>query len=1154
MRIARLDLIHYGKFSDAALAFPKVAGGDLQLIVGPNEAGKSTVRSAILELLYGIDKFSPYAYRKTADVELGALVEATGIDLAFRRLKTRSLKDSLADPAGTKLDAAVLARLMGNADKGFYERMFGLDHPGLVKGAKEMLNSSGDVGQMLFQAAAGVNGLHKLRERLEMDAGELWTKKQNMSCAYYVAQKRFNEAQATLKRVTASAAVWQKYKRALDTAEAALADAQRRFATAEREHLRLLRIRRVLPFLCEHDEAATLLATLGAPPLLPASAQTTLDTARAVLADAQSRMDLMSERLAEETGAAAAITVNVALLERKGEIDALAGRLQTYLDAVRDHPGLVAQRDRSAAKGRQLAAQLGWPETEIAAIAARVPAKVERSTLATFAQQRPALVQAATQAKEKLATQNEQIASLSERIECAGAHHAHPALASAVRATTALNLAVRAPTAAAKLAAVTAKRDAAFVALAPWTGGEATLRAMVLPSAAELQGFTDRRAALLSSRAQTRQTHDAKVIEATKAKAALDAFSRQHQIVTPDVLDHARRSRDELWRTVREGASVAEIGDQYERRVTAADVIADQRFEGVAKIEQQITLDTAYEKLMAEVAALAAQAKAADRELVALEEEWRGRMDELGLALTQPQLATWSALRDVALTAADALSDAQAACNALAGEARESEDALREALADAGEAPLEGASGAVLAAQAEAALTARAAMATRVGEWNDQLRTARTALPELQRRRDEADNALALWEEKWTKKLKAAGLPAELSPDAIATANETLAEIETACEDVRDNAGPRVAQMEREITTFAERARALAESCAAEAVDDPPEKVVQMLRDLLRDAESHSKKRDAAETAITKSRAALAIAAEDKAKAAGSLAPLYELAKVQDVEALARAIAAAERYRQAEERVTKAASDARLSGDNFPLAELLTARNSIAADRIEDLLIAAQQAHEEAKGANEAAIRAHTQAKADFEQIAGQDDAVRAESLRREGLLGMTEAVEEYVKITVGAKLVKWAVDRYSEEKQQPLLKRASGLFAGLTGGRFTKLSVNFDAEPPELVAYRADGSGLVAINGLSTGTEDQLYLALRLAALDLHLDAGTPLPLILDDIFINWSDERTAAGFKVLAELSERTQVIILSHHEHLIEVATNATKERVNIISLAA
>ncbi|HKV08129.1 MAG TPA: hypothetical protein VJ725_08335, partial [Thermoanaerobaculia bacterium] len=47
------------------------------------------------------------------------------------------------------------------------------------------------------------------------------------------------------------------------------------------------------------------------------------------------------------------------------------------------------------------------------------------------------------------------------------------------------------------------------------------------------------------------------------------------------------------------------------------------------------------------------------------------------------------------------------------------------------------------------------------------------------------------------------------------------------------------------------------------------------------------------------------------------------------------------------------------------------------------------------------------------------------------------------------------------------------------------------------------------------------------------------PLPFIVDDILINFDDERSAATLKVLAELSKQTQVILFTHHERLKEMA---------------
>ncbi len=101
MRFHRLDLIKYGKFSDRSVEFP-AAKQDFHLIVGPNEAGKSTLRSAIVDLLFGIPTRSLLSFlHPLNELRLGAYVSNTSGSLEFHRVKARN--QTLRSP----LDAAL---------------------------------------------------------------------------------------------------------------------------------------------------------------------------------------------------------------------------------------------------------------------------------------------------------------------------------------------------------------------------------------------------------------------------------------------------------------------------------------------------------------------------------------------------------------------------------------------------------------------------------------------------------------------------------------------------------------------------------------------------------------------------------------------------------------------------------------------------------------------------------------------------------------------------------------------------------------------------------------------------------------------------------------------------------------------------------------
>ena len=93
----------------------------------------------------------------------------------------------------------------------------------------------------------------------------------------------------------------------------------------------------------------------------------------------------------------------------------------------------------------------------------------------------------------------------------------------------------------------------------------------------------------------------------------------------------------------------------------------------------------------------------------------------------------------------------------------------------------------------------------------------------------------------------------------------------------------------------------------------------------------------------------------------------------------------------------------------------------------------------------------------------------------------------------------------------------------------------------------------MVAVPGLSSGTEDQLFLALRIAAVEEYLTRAVALPFVADDLFINFDPERSAAGFEVLGQLAEQTQVLFYTHHPHLVDVAQETLGTDVHVVTLA-
>ena len=147
--------------------------------------------------------------------------------------------------------------------------------------------------------------------------------------------------------------------------------------------------------------------------------------------------------------------------------------------------------------------------------------------------------------------------------------------------------------------------------------------------------------------------------------------------------------------------------------------------------------------------------------------------------------------------------------------------------------------------------------------------------------------------------------------------------------------------------------------------------------------------------------------------------------------------------------------------------------------------------------------------------------------------------IARFATLKVAATVLHRGIERYRDKNQGPILARASDLFAGLTGGSFARLQIDDDGDGRSvLLGVRPDGR-LVGVEGMSDGSHDQLYLALRLASLESWLSSHEPIPFVVDDILLNFDDLRATAALAALAELSRRTQVLFFTHHRHIIDLA---------------
>jgi uncharacterized protein YhaN len=479
------------------------------------------------------------------------------------------------------------------------------------------------------------------------------------------------------------------------------------------------------------------------------------------------------------------------------------------------------------------------------------------------------------------------------------------------------------------------------------------------------------------------------------------------------------------------------------------------------------------------------------------------------------------------------------------------EDELDEARAI--ERELATALGAAIAAtgavssRAEAALSTLLAMADEIeDQFTQRERALNTAAGQRQQREKHLQHFKAQ-QEKLERELDAAEQAVRERVYAVlhlplgagvAAARARLAEFDAllAAKGALDAAMAAQLRAEHALERLLRQGRELAQALGETA---PPDLrlYVEQLVERLKQAKEADTARRVAEQGLEQ---ALAGRREQEATAqrhADTLQRLCIAANVESTDALPEAEEQSRRKREAQLDADRARKDlAGASARTAPqLRELLRdydaermeneeAGSTAELARLETELRAARQAEESARRA--------------LQDVDSADTAAAARESMERDAAAVRVSMAPWMRSRLAHALLGEALKRFRERAQGPMLQAASRYFMQMTDGQFVRLVSDDSEAKPVLVAQRANGSQ-VRVEGLSEGTRDQLYLALRLAALEIRRDAGYDLPVVLDDVLMTSDDARAALALAAISEFSKGQQVIVFTHHAHLLNVA---------------
>jgi uncharacterized protein YhaN len=152
----------------------------------------------------------------------------------------------------------------------------------------------------------------------------------------------------------------------------------------------------------------------------------------------------------------------------------------------------------------------------------------------------------------------------------------------------------------------------------------------------------------------------------------------------------------------------------------------------------------------------------------------------------------------------------------------------------------------------------------------------------------------------------------------------------------------------------------------------------------------------------------------------------------------------------------------------------------------------------------------------------------------------LDDAADQWMVLSMAQFLLDTTLESFRKQDQQSVLGEVRRLFGLLTGDRYV------DVQPDQLLKNEyvvIDEHGQrKRPKELSTGTREQLYLAIRMAFLADYCLRHEPLPIVMDDCFVNFDDTRLFHTMLALEELGKRSQIILMTCHRRTIEAMERA------------
>jgi uncharacterized protein YhaN len=1160
MKLLSLNLKAVGPFTGVVLDF---SAGDhgLHLVFGPNEAGKTSAMRALSYLLFefpnvsGDDFVHPYDQLRVG----GRLLRSDGDELEILRRKGRRNTLRGPDDAAPVADEA-LARFLGGINQDTFEALFGIDHERLTRAGEEIRTGQGRLGELLFAAGAGLAGLRRAHETLQQGLDELF-KPRAQNPRINKTLNELRDAQEELKQHQLPGEEWQRHDRSYREAIEESERLRGRIRAMRGDHARLKRIKSAIPIVARRRRLAQERDAMGEVIRLRDDFGDEFREAMDQLRLAGPAIDAARDAIAEIDLQLAGLDPPRELLDAADEVEALRERLGVVEKGKEDRAkrldNFLGDAEHQARRIlRDLGRSTDLDQAETLRLRADEPASIR-----ALGQQFAKLRGQAEEARKTIARHEDQIERLDKDLaELEGARVVEPLRRAVKQARKAGDLDARLAEARGKLARAEKKAATALAQLPGWRRSADELQCLAVPLGATLDLYEAR----FSETARDRQAIAERLAAEDDAIRQLDAqlqsLDRQHDVPTEEALLAARARRDQGWRLVKcswldkapQVPDLAEFvaefapGDTlalaFEQSVHRGDAQADRLRREADRVARKAEWQAQLDQHRDRRAAIAEEGRRLDDRLASIDRDWNETVAPLGIeaeARTPVELRAWLRHREDISQLLEKREEARQAVEPLEEAFAAQRAAVALAMGEVGAPPATSASDlAEVLDHADAAIKRQDDLVQKRSKLETKLASARAELGTARLSLREAETAMDAWQADWASKMIRIGLEPDAAPEQAEVFLTKIGELLEKLHDRRNHMS-RIRGIERDADQFAADVAALSARVAPDLADRPAGDQARELPRRLRDAQAADQKRSTMIQQRDRELEHLRLAETRREEARVRLERLCAEADCNEFDQLPEA------ERRSQNR-------ARLDTDLDACEEQLMVHAAGAevagfADEVEqadhDALDASIEEYEAKIAALEEELRRLDQTigaeRGELARMDGGDGAAESAEKAQTLLARLQGDVARYATLKLAASVLNRSIERYREKNQGPILARAGALFGLLTGGSFARLQIDDDGDGHAVVkGVRPDGR-LVTVEGMSDGSHDQLYLALRLASLESWLQSHEPIPFIVDDILLNFDDRRATAALEALAELSRRTQVLFFTHHLHMVDLA---------------